>query len=83
MLERQIAHMTRLVNDLLDVSRLARGTTELIRKHFELSEAVERAVDVVQPLVVQKRHRLHVSVPTRGLVIDGDIDRIVQVLTNL
>jgi CheY-like chemotaxis protein/two-component sensor histidine kinase len=82
-LERQIAHMTRLVNDLLDVSRLARGNTELVRQRFELSEAVERAVDVVQPLVVQKRHRLNVSVPTRGFVIDGDIDRIVQVLTNL
>ncbi|HEX2344510.1 MAG TPA: ATP-binding protein [Vicinamibacterales bacterium] len=82
-LERQIVHMTRLVNDLMDVSRLARGTVELDRRRFELREAADRAVDMVQPLVVQKRLTLHVSVPARGLVIDGDIDRIVQVLTNL
>ena len=82
-LERQIGHMTRLVNDLLDMSRLARGKTELVRGRFELSEAVERSVDVVKPLVVQKRHTLTVNVPTVGLVVDGDIDRIVQVLTNL
>jgi CheY-like chemotaxis protein len=82
-LERQVVHMTRLVNDLMDVSRLARGKVELDRRPFELREATDRAADMVQPLVVQKRHALHVSVPARGLVIDGDIDRIVQVLTNL
>jgi signal transduction histidine kinase/CheY-like chemotaxis protein len=82
-LERQIAHMTRLVNDLLDVSRVVRGKIELVRKRFELSEAIDRAVEVVQPLVVQKDHTLSVTVPTQGLVVDGDIDRIVQVLTNL
>jgi signal transduction histidine kinase/ActR/RegA family two-component response regulator len=82
-LERQIAHMTRLVNDLLDVSRLARGKTELVRKRFDVREAVERAIDMVQPLVVQKRHTLSVDIPAGGLVVDGDIDRIVQVLSNL
>jgi len=82
-LERQIAHMTRLVNDLLDVSRLARGKTELVRKRFELREAADRAVDMVHPLVDQRRHGLDVDVPTEGLVIDGDVDRIVQVLCNL
>jgi CheY-like chemotaxis protein len=82
-LERQIAHMTRLVNDLLDVSRLARGKTDLVRERFELHEAVDRAVDMVHPLIVQKGHTISVQVPARGLVIDGDSDRIVQVLSNL
>jgi signal transduction histidine kinase/ActR/RegA family two-component response regulator len=82
-LERQVAHMTRLVNDLLDVSRLARGKTELRSRRFEIREAIDRAVDMVQPLVAQNSHTLHVAVPVRGLVVNGDIDRIVQVLTNL
>jgi signal transduction histidine kinase/CheY-like chemotaxis protein len=82
-LERQIAHMTRLVNDLLDVARLARGQTDLVRRRFALRDAVDRAVDMVQPLVGQKRHTLHVNVPPQGVFIDGDIDRIVQVLSNL
>jgi signal transduction histidine kinase/ActR/RegA family two-component response regulator len=82
-LERQVAHMTRLVNDLLDVSRLARGKIELDRQRFELREAVDRAIDMVLPLIGQKRHAVEVSVPRRGLVINADIDRIVQVLSNL
>jgi signal transduction histidine kinase/CheY-like chemotaxis protein len=82
-LERQVAHMTRLVNDLLDVSRLTRGKTTLDRRRFELREAVDRACDMVQPLIQQKEHTLDISVPAHGLVIDGDIDRIVQVLSNL
>jgi len=82
-LERQVAHMARLVNDLLDVSRLARGKVQLRRRRFELREAVDRSVDMARPLLVQHRHTLDVSVPASGLTIDADIDRIVQVLTNL
>jgi len=82
-LERQVAHMTRLVNDLLDVSRLARGKADLHRRRFEIREAVDRTLDMVQPLMAQKQHSFDVAVPTRGLIVDGDIDRIVQVLANL
>jgi signal transduction histidine kinase/ActR/RegA family two-component response regulator len=82
-LERQVAHMARLVNDLLDVSRLARGKVSLDRRRFELREAVDRAVDMARPLMVQHQHTLEVSVPEAGLPIDADIDRIVQVLSNL
>ena len=63
-LERQIAHMARLVNDLLDVSRLARGKVQLDRRRFELREAVDRAVDMARPLLAQQRHTLEVSVPS-------------------
>jgi signal transduction histidine kinase len=82
-LERQVAHMARLVNDLLDVSRLARGKVQLDRRRFELREAVDRAVDMTRPTIAQHRHTLDVSVPVEGLTIDGDVDRIVQVLSNL
>jgi signal transduction histidine kinase/CheY-like chemotaxis protein len=82
-LERQIAHMARLVNDLLDVSRLARGKAQLQRRRFELHEAVDRAVDMARPLLDERRHALDLSVPARGLPVDADIDRIVQVLSNL
>ncbi len=82
-LERQVAHMARLVNDLLDISRLARGKVQLTKRRFELREAVDRAVDMARPLVVQNRHDLQISVPATGLVVHADIDRIVQVLSNL
>jgi len=82
-LERQIAHMSRLVNDLLDVSRLGRGKVQLDRRRFELREAVERATDMTRPAIGQHGHTLDVSVPATGLTVDGDIDRIVQVLSNL
>jgi signal transduction histidine kinase len=82
-LERQVAHMTRLVNDLLDVSRLSHGHIELVRRRFELRDAVDRAVDMVAPLIAHKRHVLQVDVPAHGLAVDADLDRIVQVLANL
>ena len=82
-LERQIAHMARLVNDLLDVSRLARGKVTLDRRRFEMREAVDRAIDMARPLIAQHQHTLDVSVPATGLMVDADIDRLVQVLSNL
>jgi signal transduction histidine kinase/CheY-like chemotaxis protein len=82
-LERQVAHMARLVSDLLDVSSLARGKVQLHLGRFEIREAVDRAVDMARPLISQKQHTLNILVPTSGLQVDGDIDRIVQVLSNL
>ena len=79
---RQIAHMSRLVDDLLDISRLSQGKIQLTRHRFDLRDAVDRAVDMARPLLVQHRHSLDVSVGS-GLSIEGDIDRIVQVLSNL
>ncbi len=82
-LERQISHMTRLVDDLLDASRLTRGKLDLVKHRFELRSAVDRAMDMARPLVEQHTHALYVGVPTTGLPIDGDQDRIVQVIVNL
>jgi signal transduction histidine kinase len=82
-LERQVAHMARLVNDLLDISRTARGKIQLERRRIELREAVDSAVDMARPLLEQQRHTLDVAVPATGLAVDVDVDRIVQVLANL
>jgi len=82
-LERQISHMTRLVNDLLDISRLTRGKVDLVRRRFETRAAVERAVDMAGPLIEQLGHALYVDVAYSGFPVDADQDRIVQVLVNL
>jgi signal transduction histidine kinase/CheY-like chemotaxis protein len=81
-LERQIRHMARLVDDLLDVSRLRRGAIELRRERFDLSEAVANAAEMTAPLLEEKQHHLSIDVPA-GLVVDGDRTRLAQVFANL
>jgi signal transduction histidine kinase/ActR/RegA family two-component response regulator len=81
-IERQIRHMARLVDDLLDVSRLRRGAIELRREPFELADAVNRAVEMTAPIFADKHHELVIDVPP-GLVVDGDRIRIAQVISNL
>ena len=82
-LERQVGHMVQLVNDLMDVSRLARGKVHLRPTHFELRIAVDRAVDATRTLIEQHEHTLSVDVARTGLPLNADQDRIVQVLRNL
>ncbi len=81
-IERQIRHMARLVDDLLDVSRLRRGAIELRLERFEIADAVARAVEMMSPVFAEKQHRLDVDVPA-GLQIYADRIRIAQVLSNL
>ena len=82
-LERQISHMTRLVDDLLNVSRLTRGKVDLVKRRFEMRAAIDRAADMARPLIAQQGHTLHVAVPDTGLPVQADEDRIVQVVVNL
>lgn len=81
-IERQAKHMARLVDDLLDVSRITRGKVDLSRSPVELADVVSAAVEVASPLFERHRHRLQVTVP-RGLVVDGDAQRLTQVVANL
>jgi signal transduction histidine kinase/ActR/RegA family two-component response regulator len=81
-IERQIRHMARLVDDLLDASRLRRGSIELRREPIELSDAVARAVEMTAPQFAAKQHRLDVEVKA-GLVVDADRTRLAQVFSNL
>jgi CheY-like chemotaxis protein len=82
-IDRQVGHLTRLVDDLLDVSRITRGKIELDRRPIELWDAVARAMEVASPLLEQRRHLVDVDVPSSGLVVDADIHRLAQVISNL
>jgi CheY-like chemotaxis protein/nitrogen-specific signal transduction histidine kinase len=82
-IDRQVAHLTHLVDDLLDVSRITRGKFTLNREVIELSEVVARAIEIASPLLEQRRHLLTVNVPARGLTVDGDSERLAQVVSNL
>ena len=80
---RQVNHLVRLVDDLLDVSRISGGKIELRREPIELGEIVSRAVEMVNPLLEQKTHTLTINVAPRGLPVDGDATRLTQVVGNL
>lgn len=82
-IERQVRHLARLVDDLLDVSRIARGKVELEHQLVELADVVSQAVEVASPLFEQRHHVLVVQVPRGGLTIRGDQARLTQVVSNL
>jgi PAS domain S-box-containing protein len=80
---RQAQHLVRLVDDLLDVSRVARGKVNLTKKPIELASVVAKAVEATGPLLEQRRHQLNLSVPAQGLLVDADEVRLTQVISNL
>ncbi len=82
-LERQGQHLVRLVDDLLDVSRITSGKLALKRAPIEVAEVIAQALESASKVLEDKRLRLHVDVPREGMVVDGDRERLVQVLTNL
>jgi signal transduction histidine kinase len=82
-LERQVDHVMRLVDDLLDVSRITRGKVELRKAPVEMVEVVTRAIEMSRPLLETRRSKLVVDVPNRGLVVDGDPARLAQIIANL
>jgi CheY-like chemotaxis protein/anti-sigma regulatory factor (Ser/Thr protein kinase) len=82
-IERQTRHLVRLVDDLLDVSRMERGKIVLKKSTVEISELVQHAVDTTQPLIASRRHHLHVSLPPGQLTLEGDLIRLAQALANL
>lgn len=82
-IERQVRHMVRLVDDLLDVSRIAGGKVELVFEPVEMATIVARAIEMASPLIEAKAQHLSVSLPAGGLLVRGDPDRLSQVVTNL
>jgi len=80
---RQIRHLSRLVDDLLDVSRLTRGRIELRKREEELRPIVEGAVETTRPVLEQKGHRITVTLPEEPIYLEADATRIEQVLANL
>jgi PAS domain S-box-containing protein len=82
-IERQVTHLVRLVDDLLDVSRITRGKIELAKQPTEIAEIIAKAIEMSSTLLEQQRHRLSVVVPATGLRVDGDHARLAQVFCNL
>lgn len=81
-IERQVHHLVRLVDDLLDVSRITRGDVELVRAPVVLARAITQSVEAVQPLCEQRGHRLTLDLAL-DLVVDADVHRLAQVISNL
>ncbi|MBV8783431.1 MAG: response regulator, partial [Gammaproteobacteria bacterium] len=82
-IDRQVTHLARLVDDLLDVSRITRGQIELRRQVVPVQDILTRAVETVDPVLRQKEHRLLVVSGGRPLRVDGDPERLVQCVANV
>ena len=83
MMERQLNHLIRLVDDLLEVSRISTGKIELRRERLELAAAVLSAVETVRPMMEAAHHRLDISLPPEPVMLEGDFVRLAQVVGNL
>ena len=82
-LDRQVTHMVRIVDDLLDVSRITQGKVELRKERLELAALVTAAVELCRPGITASRHVLTISLPDETVTLDGDAVRLTQVLVNL
>jgi PAS domain S-box-containing protein len=82
-IQRQVSHMARLLDDLLDVSRITRGRLEVRRERVALKSVVDTAVEIAQPAIQQGKHQLSLELPGEPLELDVDAHRIAQVLGNL
>ena len=82
-IERQVLHLSRLVDDLLDISRITQGKVKLQKEKVELRSIVNRAVETVRPFVESRRHELVLNLPAEPMVLEGDLIRLAQVVANL
>ena len=82
-IERQVQHLTRLVDDLLDVSRITSGKVVLQREALDVAMIITRALETMRPLIDARQHRLDVVLPPAPLRVEGDLTRLVQVVSNL
>jgi signal transduction histidine kinase len=81
-IDRQVRHLVRLIDDLLDVSRIARGKIELRQQTIDVADLVAGAVESASPLLEERHHRLRIDV-ARGLQLRGDATRLTQVIVNV
>ncbi len=83
MMVRQLDHMVRLVDDLMDLSRISRGKIDLQKEDMALHHAVSMAMEASKPLIDRNRHHLEVILQEANLVVHGDVARLTQVVSNL
>jgi len=83
LIERQVRHLVRLIDDLLDISRILCNKIKLKKERFEISSLIKRAVETAQPLIESCSHTLHVQPLSEPVYIEADLTRLVQVFSNL
>lgn len=83
MMNRQLGHLVRLIDDLLDLSRITNGKIELRKERINLADAVHDAVEASRPFIDERGHELVVALPPGPIWVDGDRTRLAQVFTNL
>jgi len=83
MLQRQVQQMARLIDDLLDVSRITSGKIRFRRERVDLAQVVKRAIETSAPALTQRGHRLGVDLPAEPLMVEGDAARLLQMVANL
>jgi len=82
-IERQVTHMSRLLDDLLDISRITRGTLELKKTRTELTSIIGAAIETARPMLEAKHHNLVLDLPTQPVQLEADVVRLAQVFSNL
>jgi signal transduction histidine kinase len=82
-IERQVKHISRLVDDLLDVSRITQGKVELRRRAVDLADIITQATELASPAFENRAHRFVLDAPQSGIIVHADTQRLVQVLCNL
>ena len=82
-IERQVGQMARLLDDLLDVSRIARGRLTLRRERLSLAAFVDQALEIARPVIDARHHALSIALPPQAVALDGDLTRLAQVFSNL
>lgn len=83
MVGRQVRHLVRLVDDLLDVSRVTRGKIKLQKERVNLAEIIRQAIETSRPLIDARNHQLKVCLPQAEICVDGDATRLAQIISNL
>jgi CheY-like chemotaxis protein len=83
MMERQLAHLARLVDDLLDLSRISRGQVELKREAIDIRTVIGTAIEVARPILDENRQTLTLNLANAPIIVDGDFHRLTQVIGNL
>jgi PAS domain S-box-containing protein len=83
MIGRQSAQLSRILDDMVDISRVTRGSLTIEHAPVDMAEVVRRAVETATPLIEAGKHTLDVDLPAKRLMVEGDADRLTQVVTNL
>jgi signal transduction histidine kinase len=82
-MERQVRQIIRLIDDLMDVSRISRGRIQLQKQRVDLRTVISEAIESVQPLIDAENHRVTIALPAQPLFVDGDVARLTQVFGNV